>query len=74
MFDAIIYFERIDNYKLDIYITLFLLNFKDVFYVLIVVIYANTSALFVLIFKFVDITLKENQQINFVFILKIFYL
>jgi len=37
-----------------------LLNFEDVFYMLIVVIYINTNAFVVFMFKFVDIALKED--------------
>ncbi len=49
MFDIIIYFEKI---------ALFASNFKDFFYIFIVVVYANTNALDIVILKFVNITFE----------------
>jgi len=60
MLNAIVYFKKVNNYKLDTNIKFFLLNFKDVSYIFIAIIYANTNALVILILKFVNIALKEN--------------
>ncbi len=74
MFDTIVYLERVNNNKFCSNFALLALNFEDFFYIFIVIVYANTSAFIVFIFKFVNIAFERNKKMDFIFISKIFYL
>ena len=72
MFDIIIYFEKVNNNRFCSNFAFFASNFKDFFYIFIVVIYANINIFVVSIIKFANIAFKQNKKFNLIFIFEIF--